>query len=218
MRKKLKFFRITIIFLIFAYLQTIIPAGIALAEVNDCGYDSTAPDLEHARQSFKQINYRCAEQELNDLLSQEDLNIELKANAHVLLAAVYYTILRDATEKEQMVVDQFAEAFRSYQDWSGDLDIKSSKFAALMETAKGLVEEEKAEPKETKSPVVPTEEKQVKKKAWYTQWWAIALGVGVIAGVAVAAGGGSSDGGGTAVLADFPDTPSKLTADDNSGN
>lgn len=201
-----KYFRSIIVIAILAYIQTLIPIG-ALAQVNDCGYDPANPDLEHARQSFRQINYNCAEQELKDLLAKEDIDLEVKANAHVLLAAVYYTIMRDAQEKEQKVVEQFAEAFRVYQNWSGDLDIKSSRFEELMEKAKTMVEEEEAKAEEA-----PVEEPpaKMKKKPWYTKWWAIALGVGVVAVVVVAASGGGGDGGGTAgPLPDFPDTPTK---------
>jgi len=207
MKSKQRFYRFTITVLILAYLQTLIPIG-ALAEVNECGYDPANPDLEHARQSFRQINYNCAEQELKDLLAKPDLDLEEKANAHVLLAAVYYTIMRDAQEKENKVIEQFAEAFRAYQDWSGDLDIKSSRFAELMEKAKTMVGEEETKAEEP-VPVTPAKEQQIKKKPWYTKWWAIALGVGVVAGVAVAVGGGGSSDGGGGTLPDFPDPPAK---------
>jgi hypothetical protein len=205
-----KYFRSIIFIAILAYIQTLVPLSV-FAQVNECGYDPAHPDLEHARQSFRQINYNCAEQELKDLLARSDISLEEKANAHVLLAAVYYTIMRDAQEKEQKVVEQFAEAFRVYQDWSGDLDIKSSRFEELMEKAKTMVEEEEAKAQE--QPVVeeqPGKEGQMQKKPWYKKWWAIALGVGVVAGVAVAVagGGGGSDGGG-GPLPDFPSTPSK---------
>ncbi len=204
-----KYFRSIIVIAILAYIQTLIPLNV-LAQVNDCGYDPAHPDLEHARQSFRQINYNCAEQELKDLLAQKDISLEEKANAHVLLAAVYYTIMRDAQEKEQKVVEQFAEAFRVYQDWSGDLDIKSSRFEELMEKAKTMVEEEEATAEETPVEEQPAQQSQVKKKPWYKNWWAIALGVGVVAVVVVAASGGGGDGGGSSQpLPDFPDTPSK---------
>lgn len=208
MKKNLMAFRSIIFFILLSYVMTLCPAGLVMAQVNECGYDPANPDLEHARQSFRQINYACAEQELNDLLAQENLDLEVKANAHVLLAAVYYTILRDAQDKEQKVVEEFAQAFRVYQDWSGDLDIKSSRFEELMEKARTQVDTEEAQAPEP-APEQP-KESSVKKKPWYTKWWAIALGVGLVAVVVVAASGGGGDGGGTSEpLPDFPDTPSK---------
>lgn len=51
-----------------------------------------------------------------------------------------------------------------------------------------------------------------KSKPWYSKWWAIALGVGLVAGaVVVATGGGGDDGGNGGVVVDtlpsFPDPP-----------
>ena len=211
-----KFFRSIIVIAILSYIQTLVPIG-ALAQVNECGYDPASPDLEHARQSFRQINYNCAEQELRDLLAKEDIDLETKANAHVLLAAVYYTIMRDAQEKETKVVEQFAEAFRVYQDWSGDLDIKSSRFEELMEKAKVMVEEEEAQAEVAVEEEEPAKDGEMKKKPWYTKWWAIALGVGVVAGVVVVATGGGGDDGPAEPLPDFPNTPTKDKSDKDSG-
>jgi len=214
--KKRYLFRSMILIILTAYLQVIlVPAGI-MAQVNSCGYDPVSPDLEHARQNFRALNYRCAEQEIQDLLRQETVDIEDKANAHVLLAAVYYAMLKNDQEKRQKVVGQFSAAFRAYQDWTGDLDIKSSEFAAMMEEARIKVEQEEAaaaalEADTTAAAVPPTAE--AAGKPWYTKWWAIALGVGVVAGVVVAAGGGGDGGTPADTLAAFPDPPAKNGTD-----
>lgn len=221
MPKQNGFFRALCLLLLLMYLQsTLIVSGV-LAQGMDCGYDSASPDLEHARQSFKALNYLCAEQEINDLLNNPNIDLELKANAHVLMAAVYYAKVRDTREKEKAVVDEFARAFRAYQDWQGDLDIKSSEFAAMMEKAKLMVEDEvaakAAEPVvEEKPQEVPAVQEQKKGKPLYTKWWAIVLGVGLVAGVVALAGGG---GGGASdnTLPDFPDTPTKQTPAEKTG-
>ncbi len=219
MPKQNGIFRALCLLLLLMYLQsTLIVSGV-LAQGLDCGYGPAGPDLEHARQSFKALNYQCAEQEINDLLNNPNIDLELKANAHVLMAAVYYAKVRDTREKEKAVVDEFARAFRAYQDWQGDLDIKSSEFAAMMEKAKLMVEDEvaakAAEPVvEEKPKEVPAVQEQKKGKPLYTKWWAIVLGVGLVAGVVALAGGG---GGGTDnTLPDFPDTPTKQSPDSQS--
>lgn len=52
------------------------------------------------------------------------------------------------------------------------------------------------------------ESAETKKKGWYKKWWAVALGVGLVAMVAMATGGGGSDNGGESGSGRLPDPPS----------
>ncbi len=229
-QRSLTFRAITLMALIF-FAQLTIPLSDIIAQESNCAYSQSAPTLENARISFQILDYECAEQEIESYLNQNKLTIEQKADAHVLMAAVYYAKLKDDKNKKSQVINQFKEAFKSYRDWRGELDISSTEFFEMMQQAKKVVDEEsqkevvkeEVKPPETKvetpPPTKPSPPKTTigtkkddaggKKKAWYSQWWAIALGVGLVAGVAVAAGGGSSDdGGGTgAVVLDDPPEP-----------
>jgi hypothetical protein len=194
MPRKLSCFRTIVLVMLLAYLQSIFLPAVLMGQTVDCQFDPNAPDLEHARQNFKALNYVCAEQEINALINLEGIDIEEKANAHVLMAAVYYAKLRDSKEKEQKVVEEFARAFRSYQTWQGDLDIKSREFMGLMEKARQLVDEEKLAAEQQVDTVAVTPIPKAGGKPWYKQWWAIGLGVGLVVGVvAVAAGGGGGE-------------------------
>ncbi len=235
MPKKLKFIRAVALTLLVAYAQAFLLPSSLLAQSPGCDYNPQAPSLENARKNFKSLNYRCAEEELNLLLKSDTLSLEDKSNAHILMAAVYYAMLKDNTEKKNMVMEQFKAAFKAYRDWKGELDIKSPEFAQMMQEAQQQVDQEVAkEPTEPEKPTVVKEDKEKKpttmavtgeeskkeKKAWYKNWWAIALGVGVVAGaVALAAGGGGGDGGGTTPdqpLPGFPEPPAGKTDHGNS--
>ncbi|MDH4156385.1 MAG: hypothetical protein OEW00_03805 [candidate division Zixibacteria bacterium] len=123
-------------------LAALLPiAGSAQTPV--CTYDKKAPSLENARHSLKMTDYVCAEAEVNDFLALDTLSLELRADAHVLLAAVYYAKLKNESEQRREVLDQFKAAFRVYREWGGELDIKSPQFQALMEQAKQQVEAER---------------------------------------------------------------------------
>ncbi len=209
MHKKVLLFRFSMTVVLISYLiVTILPIGVLAQESISCPYDKDAPSLEHARQTFKGLNYNCAEMEINDLLKDESLSLEDKANAHVLMAAVYYAKLKDVKEKRNKVIEQFAKAFRSYADWSGDLDIKSTEFLSMMEHAKSLVGTEIKAPDLDTLVAIPTIDTG-EKKAWYTQWWAIGLGVGIVAGAVVLLGGGGDEPPPDTTLATFPRPPTK---------
>ncbi|MFZ5979294.1 MAG: hypothetical protein ACOYVF_01555, partial [Candidatus Zixiibacteriota bacterium] len=75
-----------------------------------CDYDRNHPTVENARVNFKSLKYKCAQQELQDLLEDETINLETRANAHVLMAAVYYALIKDDEEKKQKTIDQFKKA------------------------------------------------------------------------------------------------------------
>jgi hypothetical protein len=218
-------FRVMAVFLLAALCNLLILPGGVLAQSTDCTYNKAKPTLESARISFKSLNYKCAESEIQDYLKQDNVSIEDKASAHVLLAAVYYAMVKDHNEKRDRVLNQFKEAFRSYREWAGELDISSTEFIDLMKKAQELVDEETEEPE---AAVVPPEKEEKTEeaavvqptatsaaeggggKAWYKQWWAIGLGVGVVVGaVVLVAGGGGGEETKTpdAPIGDFPPPP-----------
>ena len=111
MHKRILLFRSAIVTSMISYfIVAILPIGALAQATINCPYDKEAPTLAHARQTFKALNYNCAEMEINDLLKQPDLSLEEKADAHVLMAAVYYAKLKDSKEKQTKVVEQFAKA------------------------------------------------------------------------------------------------------------
>jgi len=207
-------FRITGVMILACFAHVAVLPAVSWAQTQECSYDRANPSLDNARISFKSLDYKCAEEEINDYLKLENIAIEQRADAHVLLAAVYYARSKNDSDKRSLVVDQFKAAFRAYRAWRGELDITSSEFIEMMNAAKLLVDEEAAKKPE---PVVPpVEEKpavakpevtkpevtkpeaakpaKTEGKAWYKKWWAIGLGVGVVALAAVALGGGGGDG------------------------
>ncbi|MEZ5360366.1 MAG: hypothetical protein R3F48_16240 [Candidatus Zixiibacteriota bacterium] len=226
------------------FVQMLFFPVVGFSQPLECQFDKSNPTLENARLSFRTLNYACAEEEIEAFLKLEDITIEEKADAHVLLAAVYYAKLKNDEEKRNQVVSQFKQAFQAYRAWKGDLDISSTEFFEMMQEAQAQVDEEAeqtvieeetpaiveqpataSEPKieeveqpakvEDEQPAVASmpayEGGSVKEsKPWYKKWWAIGLGVGLIAGVVVLAGGGGSDDGGGSTdttLPDFPDPP-----------
>lgn len=216
MIKKHHVFRTTSVLMLLVYLQTFVLSGAVFGQDSECSYEPGNPTLDSARKSFLALNYKCAEEELNALLAVDTMSIEEKANAHVLLAEVYYAKVRNDSEKRDKVMEQFVAAFNSYREWRGELNIKSPEFMAMMKEAQTQVDQEKADVKaaqeaavvaETPKVTEPAKKEEGKKKAWYTQWWAIALGVGVVAGAVVLAGGGGGDDGGTTPATELPDFP-----------
>jgi predicted secreted protein len=228
MRIKQDLFRAVALAILVCFVQTIFPPAAVLAQEASCPYDRAHPTLSNARISFKSLNYRCAEQEIQDYLKLSAVSLENRADAHMLLAAVYYAQQKNDKEKRARVIEQFMAAFKAYRDWRGDLDISSTEFIDMMKEAQVQVDKEAqktpvtAEPARDTSKVQQTPPPQPPparaeaasvKKPWYKKWWVIALGVGVVAGVVVAvAGGGGSDtgsgGDGQATsLPNFPPPP-----------
>jgi hypothetical protein len=219
MKKHFSVLKITSVLLFIIYTNSLFVPTMVLGQEGDC-FDKTNPTLESARKSFLALNYQCAEEELDALLKMETLSTEQRADAHVLLAEVYYARVRDNSEKRSKVISQFVAAFEAYREWKGELNIKSPEFMAMMKEAQVMVDEEEeskeaaaAEEKPAEFEPVPTTtiKPETTKKPWYTKWWAIGLGVGLVAGIVIiAAGGGGDDGGGgtgSNDLPDFPDPP-----------
>jgi len=212
------FFRVTAVALLTCFIHLTALPTMSLAQAPDCQYDRAKPSLDSARINFKSLNYKCAEQEILDALSQGALSIEEKADAHVLLAAVYYAMLKNDSQKRNRVIEQFKAAFQAYREWRGELDISSSEFIDLMTEAQKQVDKEALQlqtpppppveqPKDTArkavAPPPPAAAPKVAEgggKPLYTKWWAILLGVGLVAGAVVLATGGGGDGGGETTL------------------
>lgn len=212
-------FRIIGVIALVCFIYGVVLPAAARGQTPECPYDRAKPSLDNARISFKSLDYHCAEQEIMDYLNLGDLTIEQRADAHVLLAAVYYAKSKNDSEKKKLVINQFKEAFRAYREWRGQLDVSSTEFIEMMNEAKDQVDEEESQkeaaPEITKP--TPAEETPVvtsvtsgKSKPWYKQWWAIAAGVGVVAGAVVLAaggGGGEEGGGGGGVTDTLPSAP-----------
>ncbi|MBD3299388.1 MAG: hypothetical protein GF341_12075 [candidate division Zixibacteria bacterium] len=195
--------------IVLVYLWTMIQSSTGLAQTVDCSFDEANPSIDNARTSFQIFDFQCAEAELQAVLQQESLSVEEKANAHMLLAAVYYEMFQDESERRAKILDQFKEAFTSYREWRGELDIQSPEFRELMEEARAAVEEERDEsepPVIAREPVASSDQSDGGSKKWLL----IGLGAAVVVGgVALAAGGGGGDGngGGGTTLPDFPNHP-----------
>ena len=187
---------------------------IAQSQITECDYDRKSPSVESARGSFRIFDFQCAEQEIQDLLKQDALSLEEKASAHMLLAAVYFEMLQDDAQRRGKTLEQFKEAFRSYRDWRGDLDIQSPEFRAIMEDAKQDIQAEANVPTQTdgatETPVVtrPPHTGSESGKGGSKKWLLIGLGAGAV-GVAalVLAGGGGGNDNGDKTLPDFPSHP-----------
>jgi hypothetical protein len=168
--------------LLVCLLQMMLAPTLLTAQSIECMHDKSNPTIDNARSSFKSLNYDCAEQEILGYLLKERLTGEQKADAHIFLATVYYLKLKNENGEKERVIEQFRAAFQSKQDWRGELEVNSTEFIAMMNEAKELTNEEAEE-----------EETLKKSKPWYTKWWAIGLGVGIVAAVVVAASSGGDD-------------------------
>ncbi len=193
------------------FVQSLVLPALVQAQTAPCTFNKEKPSLVNARLNFRITNYACAEEELQALLAIDTLNLQTKADAHVLLAAVYYAKLRNSAEKRDRVMEQFVAAFKAFRDWRGELDIKSPEFARMLSEAQAQVDREaQADTVKAAAPVVSQKEPAPKaKKAWYKQWWAIGLGVGVVvvAAVVLAGGGGNDETTPAEPLPNFPPTP-----------
>ena len=216
MKHHSSYLKLVVYLSLFMFLQALLLPDLLAAQSVDCQYDRTKPSIDSARKNFKITNYVCAEKELKDLLAQESLSIEDKADAHVLLASVYYAMLRNDKNKKTKVTGQFVEAFKAYSAWRGDLDIRSPEFLAMMDEARELVAKQDSAKAAValETPETPTvSPPESKSKPWYKKWWVLGLGVGVVAVAAVALTGGGDDGDKEPppdqTLSDFPDTPTR---------
>lgn len=159
--------RLGVLLLIAVFLNVTLLPGMAASKEPDCEYDKKKPSYVHAQKVFDLGDYRCVEEELNALINDKKTSLEDRAAARLLLVKVYNAMIHKDLSKP--------------------------------------VEKPAAEPVE--KPTVPAKDTVVAKqpaaeaqpwtfesksggKPWYKKWWAMALGVGVVATVAAVAGGG----------------------------
>jgi len=221
--------RIALSFLLLIQSVVLLFAASVSAQVGACGFDPQAPTLEHAKELMVGLNLDCAEQEVTSFMSIGNKPPEEMANAHILLAAVYYTQLR---RKDVKITSNLQQAFRIMPDWDGTSPLKRAEFLDMLEEAERTVQadiESDRQRQATEDSIRIAQEQadsiravyeadslatiaasEEGSKHWYKKWWAIASGVGVVAiavGVALAGGGGGGDDGTTGQLPDFPDPP-----------
>ena len=211
MTKHFHLLRFCSVIMLVAFLFSVVVPNMVLAQASDCNYDTGNPTIKNARKNFLALNYHCAELELTDLLKDESLNTQQRADAHILLAEVYYAKVRNEGEKEDKVIGQFVAAFKSYRDWRGELNIKSPEFMGMMKRAQDMVDQG-IEQTDDDTETIKVEEKMVvggkkKKGAWYKQWWALGLGVGVVVVAVVVLTGGEDEEEVQPDLPGFPPTP-----------
>jgi hypothetical protein len=207
MTKHFQLMRVCSVIMLVAFLFTAVLPDLVLAQTAGCDYDKTNPTLKNARKNFLALNYPCAEEELNEYLTSTSLSTQERADAHVLLAEVYYAKVRNEGEKEDKVIEQFVAAFKSYRDWRGELNIKSPEFMGMMRRAQDMVDQGIEAPKTVKDEEQKASKDDKKKGPWYKKWWAIGLGVGVVAVAVVVLAGGGDEEDTTPALPGFPGTP-----------
>ncbi len=186
----------------------------ALAQTVECNYDRKAPSLKSARGSFQEFDFACAERELTDLLKSPNLDAGVQADAHALLAAIYFQTLPDNKSRREKVIEEFRRTYSLRPEWSGRPDVQTPAFRDLMTEAKRQVDQLRQRDKPSPppastatkpTPAVTAETKPASKGGSKKTWIYVAVGAAA-AGVAVMALGGGGNGG-SATLPNFPPPP-----------
>lgn len=207
--------RLTGIVVLMSYVfAALMPSGL-MAQTSDCPYDRKSPSLSHARASFQEFDFACAEREVNDLLKVSSLDAGTKADAHALLAAIYFQSLPDNQNRREKVIEEFRRTYALRPNWNGQPDVQTPAFRQLMAEAKRQVEQLSQKDKPAPPPTTaqtkpqPVEPQTQTKRGSNKTWMYVAAGA-VVAGVAVLAlgGGGGDGGGGGTTLPGFPPHPS----------
>jgi hypothetical protein len=187
--------------------------GVLSADEVSCDFNADNPRVLHAKMFFTGGQYACAEQELSALLERQDINRHAAADAHMLLAAVYFQTIQDRNTRRQKAREQFILGLRANRKWSGNLAVSSAEFITIFNDARELVEWLYKESPELFASDSLTEEQVTEavasKKPWYKRWWALASGVGVavLAGAIILGGGNNGNTTPADTLPDFPSTP-----------
>ncbi len=198
---------------VITYLLAALGPDRAVAQSTDCPYDRKAPSLAHARASFQEFDFFCAEREVNDLLKLTSLDTGTKADAHALLAAIYFQSLPDNQNRREKVIEEFRRTYSLRPEWKGQPDVQTPAFRDLMAEARRQVEQLKpkdkpaAPPPEVTTKPQATEPKSEAKRGSKKTWIYVAVGAAAAAVAVVALGGGGSDGGGGGNLPGFPPHP-----------
>lgn len=211
------FGRLIAVAVLTAYLSAALWPDWALAQTPECAYDRKSPSLAHARSSFQEFDFVCAEREVNDLLKLSSLDAGTQADAHALLAAIYFQSLPDNQNRREKVIESFRRTYSLRPNWNGQPDVQTPAFRELMAEAKRQVEqlrqkEKPAAPPPTtpgKPAPAPTESKTQAKGGGSKTWIYVALGAAAVGVAALALGGGGGGGGngGGGDLPDFPPPP-----------
>ena len=214
MRLKLYHGRIIISALITVYIFMLLAPSIIRAQSEYCIYDRKTPMIESAQESFRNKDYECARWELGDLLAQQKIKPELRADALVLLAQVNYQMIEDKQEKRSTVRKNLITAFRTYPDWDGELEIRSSEFFNLISDSKDIANRLGQIPPDTfedeEAIIEEAAFEEPAKKSWYKKWWVFGSCVGAMALAVVLLTGGDDKSEDVMVLdtlADFPPSP-----------
>ena len=187
-----------------------------IAQTAECKYPGGLPTVENARLSFRSADLVCAKKELKDILTREGISRKTRADAHMLLASVYYIEETDDITRRIKVKQEIVEVFLAYRDWQGQFEIRSSEFRKIFSDAREL-----AEWKYQNSPdlqndyekqlllIDATEQKTTENKKWYSKWWAIGSGIGIIAMAAILMSGSNDNTTSLPIdtLPPFPDRP-----------
>ena len=203
--------RIIISTTIIVYIFMLLAPSLITAQSEYCIYDRKTPMVESALESFRNKDYECAQWELGDLLEQKKVAPELRADALVLLAQVNYMMIEDKQEKRSTVRKNLITAFRTYPDWKGDLQVRSSEFLNLINDSKdiahrlGIIPPDTFDEEEALIEEAAFEEPE--KKAWYKKWWVFGTGVGAMALAVVLISGGDDKEEDKIVLDTLPDFP-----------
>jgi hypothetical protein len=182
----------------------------------DCGYDRDNPTLAGARQTYQLFfNFACAEQELLDLLKRDNLTLHEKAEAHALLAIVYYLSSPNDPQRADKVREELKSAIRLDTAWTGaDEQSTGPEFDALVTEARQMVAREdlgKDRSRDTEQPGKLDSDRLTgpAEKKWHDRWAVRIAGVAVLGGLVFLATSGGGGGGDDDPLPGFPPHPKK---------
>jgi len=180
-----------------------------------CEFDAEEPSLAHARTAFRAADYACAGQEAQAVLTDSSLSQKTRADAHALLAAVFYSTTDDPEDRRRLTREQLIMVFRTDRNWRGRPDIAGAGFLTLVNDARELVDWlVKTSPELVEQPVAEQDTTPLKTPGgtpWYRKWWAIGSGVGLVATALVLMAGGDEESDPTVerdTLPGFPPPPS----------
>lgn len=201
-----------------------ISPSVLTGQEKTCLYPDGQPTVANARRVFRSADLECAEKELKELLDSHQFSGKTRADAHLLLASVYFVGDSDDNLRRSKVKQELVALYLADRYWQGELEIRSSEFRKILADAREL-----ADWRYRNSPELQKEYEQQllldtsltasqmdsswqsgkAERKWYTRWWAIGSGVGIIAMAAILMSGADNSGGPIPVdtLPPFPDTP-----------
>lgn len=201
-----------------------ISPSLLIGQEPDCQYQTGHPTVANARRVFRSADLVCAEMELRELLDNDQVPGKTKADAHLLLASIYFVEDVDESLRRGKVKQELVALYLADRYWQGELEIRTSEFRKILADARGLADwryrnspelQKKYEQQLlldtslTASQTDSSWQPNQTKKNWYTRWWAVGSGVGIIAMAAILMSG--SNNSPEPILVDtlppFPDAP-----------